>query len=337
LDAIALARSALKAGATLAEAAATKTATGAQVGLNAALLACPVTWIIGLIILAIAVFYGAIAAINHFAGTSISATGVIFGAFLWLLSVVGNILFGLLELVFGVVNYMFNPFIEFANFLANVFTNPISSIIYLFQGMADNVLSILQKIASALDFVFGFSMANTVAGWRSGLREMADAAVAEYAPNENYTRVMDSLDLSVESTLGLQRFDNTDAWDVGYTAGENLESSIANFDPASLFGIDIPNADDYANSYDPSNMASDVANINSNTSDMASIGEEDLKYLRDIAQREAINRFTTAEVSIDFGGITNNVNNDMDLDGIVEYISDKTSDALLEVANLSIY
>ena len=46
LAAVSAARSALKAGATLAEAAATTTATGAQVGLNAALLACPLTWII---------------------------------------------------------------------------------------------------------------------------------------------------------------------------------------------------------------------------------------------------------------------------------------------------
>jgi hypothetical protein len=155
---------------------------------------------------------------------------------------------------------------------------------------------------------------------------MADAAVAKYAPNENYTRVMDSLDLSVESTLGLQRFDNTDAWDVGYTAGENLESSIANFDPASLFNSDIPNADDYANSYDPSNMASDVANINSNTSDMASTGEEDLKYLRDIAERETINRY----FNIDLGGVVanNNVSSNVDLDGVGEYLGDAIMERL---------
>src|SRR5699024_5943503 len=81
LATISAARSAIKAGATIAEAAATTTATGAQVGLNAALLACPITWIILLIIALIAIFYAAVAAVNKFAGTSISATGVIAGAF----------------------------------------------------------------------------------------------------------------------------------------------------------------------------------------------------------------------------------------------------------------
>ena len=80
---ISTARSAIKSGLTLAEAAATTTATGAQVGLNAALLACPITWIIIGIIALIALFYAAVAAVNHFAGTSVSATGIICGAFLW--------------------------------------------------------------------------------------------------------------------------------------------------------------------------------------------------------------------------------------------------------------
>ena len=48
-----------------------------------------------------------------------------------------------------------NPFIRIANFIGNIFTNPISSIIYLFQRAWLMVYLILEKIASALDFVFG--------------------------------------------------------------------------------------------------------------------------------------------------------------------------------------
>lgn len=183
-----------KAAATGAEVSATTAATAAQYGLNAALLACPLTWILIAIIAIIGAIYLVIGIMNQAAGTSISATGVIFGAFTTLGAFLWNLFLALLELVLGVINYLVNPFIEFANFIGNVFTNPISSIIYLFQGMADNVLSILQSIASALDFVFGSSMADAVAGWRSGLKDMADAAVAEYAPNENYSKVMDNLD-----------------------------------------------------------------------------------------------------------------------------------------------
>ena len=84
---------------------------------------------------------------------------------------------GLAELVLGIISYLINPFIEFGNFLANVFTNPVSSIIYLFQGLADNVLGFIESIASALDFVFGSNMADTVASWRRELKAYADDAV----------------------------------------------------------------------------------------------------------------------------------------------------------------
>lgn len=54
---IAKARQAYLAGATLAQAAATTTATGAQVGLNAAILANPLTWVIVIIIAVVAAIY----------------------------------------------------------------------------------------------------------------------------------------------------------------------------------------------------------------------------------------------------------------------------------------
>lgn len=42
----------------------------------------------------VALFYAAVAAVNHFAGTSVSATGIICGAFMAALAFIGNILPG---------------------------------------------------------------------------------------------------------------------------------------------------------------------------------------------------------------------------------------------------
>lgn len=56
--------------------------------------------------------------------------------------------------------------------------------------------------------------------------------------------------------------------------------------------------------------------------------EEDLKYLRDIAEREAINRFTTAEVKIDMTGMTNEISSDMDLDGVISRFTNGFREAL---------
>lgn len=283
---------------------ATFTATAAQKGFNAALLACPITWIVLRIIALIAVFYGVIAAINHFAGTSVNATGIVFGAFTVLGAFLWNLFLGVFDLVLGVINGLVNPFIRFTNFIANIFTNPISTIIYGFQSMADSILGTIEKIASAMDFVFGTTMAETVADWRSGLKQIADDAVKQYAPNENYQQIISELDLSAES-LGLKRWAYGDAWNVGYKAGEKLELKVG-----SVF-------DD---------ISASINNIDFNTASMAKsldTSEEELKYLRDLAEQEVINRFTTAEIKIDMGGITNQITKETDVDSMIAYLEEK--------------
>ena len=69
-----------------------------------------------------------------------------------------------------------------------------------------------------------------------------------------------------------------------------------------------------------------VTNTASNTAamkDSMDASQEELKYLRDLAEREVINRFTTAEIKVEMGGIVNQVNKDTDLDGIVTYLEEK--------------
>ena len=303
---------AMKTGATFA-------ATAAQYGFNAALLACPLTWIIGLIIAIIAVLYIVIGVINKVANTSISATGVIIGLLAAAGTFIWNLVLGMVELVLGVINYLVSPFVDFANFIGNVFTNPVSSIIYLFQSMADSVLAILQKIASAIDFVFGSNMSDTVQSWRNGLKGKADELVAKYAPNENYQAVMNDLNLSVDG-LGLKRIKYKDAWSAGYNTGDSIfDNMLGNFGAGDngAMGSGIYNS-----------ALNDIVANTGDTADNTSKSIEELSYLRDIAERDAINRFTTAEVHVDLGGVTNNVAANTDLDGIISYLTDGVAEAL---------
>lgn len=307
----------IAAAAKMMQAGATFTATAAQHGLNAALLACPITWVVAGIMALIAVIYGAIAIMNHFGDTSISATGVIFGAFTTLGAFLWNLFLGFLELVLGVINALVNPFIKIANFIGNVFINPISSIIYLFQGMADSVLAIIEKIASAMDFVFGSNMAATVRGWRDDVRQMAENMVKRYAPEENYQQLVPELNLSVES-LGLKRWAYSNAWKVGYEAGEQLELKLGN-----IFG----------SVFDDINTGLDE--IAFNTASMAKsldTSEEELKYLRDLAEQEVINRFTTAEIKIDMGGIVNQITKETDIDTVIAYLEEKLYESMVIAA-----
>lgn len=299
------------------EASETAQATAAQYGFNTALLSCPLTWIIILIIAVIAAIYAVIAVINKVTGSTISATGVIMGVLSTLLAFVENLFFAMFDLILGVINALVNHFVDFANFVGNFLYNPISSIIYMFQRMADTILGVLEKIASAMDFVFGSHMADSIGKWRSGLKEMADNAVAKYAPNEDYQNIMNNLNLSAED-LGFKHIDYSKAYDVGYKFGKSIDDKVESFDPSSLFKTNIPNPDDYASSQIPTNIQNTADNTKS-IKDGLELSSEDLKYLRDAAETEIVNRYTTAEIKVDFTNY-NQVNSETDLDGVSNYL-----------------
>lgn len=302
--------------------AATAAEIAAQNGLNAALYACPIVWIIVLIIALIALFYAAVAAVNKFAGTSVSATGIIYGAFMVALAFIGNIFVALWNLVVDVFVLIYNLVAEVANFIGNVFTDPIGAVCRLFFGLADTVLGILQALASAIDAIFGSNLAGSVQGWRDSLGGWVDET---FGKGDEVMAKMNADDMK------LGRFEYGAAWDAGYNFGEGIDESISNFDPSSLFDTNVPSASDYS---DLSNYTAgigdgvgDIADNTGSIADSMDITEEDLKYLRDIAEQETINRFTTAEITIEQTN-HNTVSGKIDLDGVVDGLTDAVNEAV---------
>lgn len=312
----------IMAAATMLVTGATWAETTAQYGLNAAMYACPIVWIIILIIALIALFYAAVAAVNKFAGTSVSATGIICGAFMVALAFIGNIFVALWNLVVDVFVLIYNLVATVANFIGNVFTDPIGAVCRLFFDLADTVLGILQALASAIDAIFGSNLAGSVQGWRDSLGGWVDET---FGKGDEVMAKMNADDMK------LGRFEYGAAWDAGYSFGEGIDESIANFDPSSLFDTNVPGASDYADlSNYGAGLAGDVGDIAGNTGaikDSMDITEEDLKYLRDIAEQEAINRFTTAEITIEQTN-HNTVSGKMDLDGVVDGLTDAVNEAV---------
>lgn len=321
------------AAATMLVTGATWAQTTAQYGLNAAMYACPIVWIIILIIALIALFYAAVAAVNKFAGTSVSATGIICGVFMVAAAFIGNLFVALINFVIDIFVVLWNFIAAFANFFGNVFNDPVGAIARLFFDLVDTVLSLLQSLASAIDTIFGSNLAGAVQGWRDSLGGWVDST---FGQGEEIMAKLNAEDLH------LDRFEYSSAWDAGYSFGEGIDESIANFDPSSLFDTNVPGAGDYA---DLSGYGSDlgglggigsgVDDIAGNTgaiADSMDITEEDLKYLRDIAEQEAVNRFTTAEISVDMSGMQNNISNGMDLDGVISGLTEGVNEAIDSMA-----
>lgn len=316
----------------------------AQNGLNAAMYACPIVWIVVLVIALVAAFYAAIAAINKFAGTSISATGVIAGVFAsWVAFVINRFIM------------IYNYIASLVEWFANVWTHPVYATKKLFVNLGNMILDFCIAATEGFDEV-ATNMANAfISGANlaiSGINWIIDALnhipginidnVGELEKVASITSSMRGVKDDLASWLGPEPEDYTsikrldyisvgDAWDAGYSFGEGIEDTISSFDPASLFAIDgIPSAEDYAGALTAGGIGGGIADIAENTGAMADamdITQEELKYLRDIAEQEAVNRFTTAEIKIEQTH-HNTIKNDMDLDGVVSYLDDALGEAI---------
>lgn len=280
LKAVAAARAALNAGMNIAEAAATKIATGAQVGLNAALLACPITWIVGGIILLIATIYAGVAVLNKFAGTSVSATGIIAGAF----GVLG-------AHIYNTVIYFWNIIAEFINFFYNVWNDPIAAVQILFYDLASNVIGYISNMAHAIEDVIN-KIPGVEVSITAGLDRFQNqiTSAAQNAKSEaEWKEIVKTRDFKDLSSAALDAYDWGAAKEAGFKNLFNGSNEAgAGYDATAQAAAD--------------NIALNTGNTAGNTAKMADsmdIMDEDLKYMRDAAEQEVINRFTLAELKVD--------------------------------------
>lgn len=307
---------------------ATNAWTAAQGAFNAVMSMNPVGLVIIAVVLLIAIIYAAVAAVNHFAGTSVSATGLICGAFATALAFIGNLFIGAANTIIGIGVTLWNLIANFVNAFALVFNNPVAGIEALFLSLFNFIVEVIESAARMLDTVFGSSLADAVAGFQNKVQAKVDAVISENGGSE----ILKTVDMS---DYQFNRFNYGDAWNSGYNFGQGIDDKISNFSLSDIFGkTDIPNPDDYisgfsdaiANSGAGGNLDS-IADDTSAIKDSVDITDEDLKYLRDIAEQDAINRFTTAEIKLDMTN-NNNVSSNADLDGIVDGMTTKVLEAL---------
>lgn len=291
---------------------------------NSALLACPLTWIVIAIIAVIAVIYAVVAAINKFKNTSISATGIIAGVFATVGAAIANTVIGVVNFVIGIGIDLYNLIVSFANFIGNVFQHPLKSIAHGFFDLLDVIAGVARSAASIIDTLLGSNLSGALLGLQDNIQNFVDSKIGAY-------EIEVATKINKEDYL-LDRVQYKTAWNTGYQIGQGIDDKIGglfNFNSNGIGGLDRNNFGG-----DVASMVNDMANTADNTGKMADSMEEsdeDLKYLRELAERESINRFTTAEIKVDMTN-HNNISNGMDADGLITQLKEGLFEAMYTVA-----
>lgn len=316
------------AAATGTEAGATAAATAAQYGFNTALLACPLTWIILAIIAVIAIIYMAVAAVNKITGSTYSGTEIIMGAVMVAGAFIANAILGLINEIITLGIGLWNMIANFAAAFSIIFNDPIAAIEVMFMSLFNFILSVVQSVAKLLDTIFGSSLADAVGQFQDTIQAKIDAKIEESGGTPANT-------LNPEDYV-LDRVAYSDAYDIGAGYGKSIDEKLSsmfsgNFSTQSLDDL-------YASAgYDASmnNTSATLGDISKDTSaiaDSVDVSNENLEYMRDLAERDVINRFTTASVNVNMGGVNNNVSQNTDLDGVISYLASGVSEALQQAA-----
>jgi hypothetical protein len=295
--------------------------TTAQLGLNGAMYACPIVWIIGLIIALIAVFYAVVAWINKIKDTSVSATGIICAAFAFAGTVIWNTVIGVLNAIIQSAWSTFvEPFIGIIEWVLNATNGGFDS----FGGAVANLigqiiswfLSLGKVVTQIIDAIFGTD-------WTSGLSSLQDSVISWGKSNTAIT-----IDRNAPELNG--RIAYSDAINVGYQFGQGIDKKVSGvFD-----GINNP-FDGVGGAQDTwdgiHNNTGDTAGNTAAMADSMDVLDEDLKYMRDAAEQEVINRFTLAELKVDVKN-SNTLTKKTDFDDMGRALSMFTSEFLASAA-----
>lgn len=208
--------------------------------------------------------------------------------------------------------------VAIANFMGDMKV----SVLTILQNMINGAIDIINKFIGVLNKIPGVSIdaiehvtfATTAAAENEAAKSARAADLAAYESELAHAKAgrdahIDSLKAELNSSV--------DALQAAYAQAKADAAADSSAEQTALDGI-----------------GADTAGINDSAgSAAASLREttEDLKYMRDLAEQEAINRFTTAEVKIDMTGMTNRIDSDMDLDGVLNTLTEGFAEAL-EVA-----
>lgn len=314
LEGVKAAAQAMATGATFAE-------TAAQWGLNAALYACPLTWIILLIVAAIAVIIVIIIQIKKWidsVGGLTNAWNICKAALLIAWSALKVAFFTVANVIMDLMDKIKLCWMRAGTAIANFMGDMKVSVLMILQNMINGAIDIINKFIRLLNKIPGVNI--------STIGHVTFATTAQ-AENEAAKQARNAELAAYESQLAQDKA----ARDANLaSAKQELSDNVANLKELYAASKAAANAADEENSLTGSitDILSGMQGDTSDIADSVSTTDEDLAYLRDIAEQEAINRFTTAEVKIDMTGMTNRIDSSMDLDGVLTTLTEGFAEAL---------
>lgn len=326
LKAIAAARAVIKTGADLTEAAATATVAGAQNGLNIALLACPLTWIV------------------------IAIMAVVAAIAVWVYRV-GGIKIAWLICVNAVLTQADRLRLGFATVWMNI-QNGIDNMQYGFESFKTGVLNALGNlkvagltilenfINGAIDRVNSFiSAVNSIAGTSikavAHVEFAANAALEEEASQQQRAAGLETLKEQNAADKQARQRKLAEQQRAADRARMERQAEIA----ASKAEIERKkSAKEVAEENEYGGLGAEIAGSTSSTAantaamkDSMDIMDQDLKYMRDAAEQEIINRFTLAELKVDVKN-NNTLTKKTDFDDMGRALSAFTSEFMAAAA-----
>ena len=273
------------------------------------------------VIALIAVLLAVTNAIAQVTGVTQSGVGIITGV----IAVGGAFI---LNTIISLINSVITLGVSFWNMLANfaaafglIFNDPIAAIEVMFLSLFNFIVSIVSSAAGILDTIFGSDLQSAVQGFQDKIQTQINTTVENAWGDKPKT--LDPSDYTMD------RISYGDAFSMGADFGDGVVGGISDFFNKTF------NMDSVAPSIDLSDYTAgigdgvkDIAGNTGAIKNSLDITDEDLKYLRDIAEQEVINRFTTAEVKIDMSGMNNNISNGMDLDGVISAMAEGLAEAI---------
>ena len=283
--------------------------TTAMLGLNSALYACPIVWIVGLVLILVAAFYAGVAAVNHFTGATLSGTGIIGG-------VIGGFAAEVINYFIGIYNII----AAVANFFANVWNHPVSATKILFYDLAVTVIGYMSEMARSVEAIInripGVNV--QISAGLDSFKAKIEGAAASAKSASDWNEIVKKKDF----------VNGADFVNKGYGIGKGLADRVSN--PFSGF---IPNLNgaggtDYSQFFTAGNPAV-VKGTGKGGAVKVEADSEDIEWMRKLAERDYVARIAqntlAPNIRVEFSGP---ITKETDTDSVMTHVVNELKDII---------